>query len=507
MSEEMSDEVNSFVDSPDSEQEDLLSSNQNETTSSRELKRLVATAATTAATLGYDVGIMAAAIQPIEAEFGLNSFRKELAMGSLNFIAAAGALWGGVVANKRGRKPTITLACWLFVIGTVSMALAPNYEILLTGRIITGLGVGVAVVVTPVFLTEVAPTEKRGQINTIFDVAINGGILLGYIVGFCVQVFPVPYPYKWRLMLGLGLVLPIVILWYLSLLPESPRWLVMANQPGAAKEVLEHLGQSPQESSKTVKDIQDELEKECCEEPVHWFGSGPRLAAGLGFWQQATGTEAVLYYSADFLKQAGLDSPVKRLLGNVFVGLCKLGPELLAMRFVDQLGRRPLMIGSAVALTVTMSALGGAFYWSLPPMAVVILLSAVMASYSVGVGPFSFLVASENLGLSERATGMTLCATVNRCMSGAVALTTVSLYEALGDAGFFALYASIAALSICFYARSVPESTGLSLEELAARNRGDDCSITSMSISSDEANVESFKLFNANPSTFEIQLT
>jgi MFS family permease len=177
------------------------------------------------------------------------------------------------------------------------------------------------------------------------------------------------------------------------------------------------------------------------------------------------------------------------------------------MRFVDQLGRRPLMIGSAVALTVTMSALGGAFYWSLPPMAVVILLSAVMASYSVGVGPFSFLVASENLGLSERATGMTLCATVNRCMSGAVALTTVSLYEAMGDAGFFALYASIAALSICFYARSVPESTGLSLEELAARNRGDDCSITSMSISSDEANVESFKLFNANPSTFEIQLT
>jgi sugar porter (SP) family MFS transporter len=507
MSEEMSDEVNSFVDSPDSEQEDLLSSNQNETTSSRELKRLVATAATTAATLGYDVGIMAAAIQPIEAEFGLNSFRKELAMGSLNFIAAAGALWGGVVANKRGRKPTIRLACWLFVIGTVSMALAPNYEILLTGRIITGLGVGVAVVVTPVFLTEVAPTEKRGQINTIFDVAINGGILLGYIVGFCVQVFPVPYPYKWRLMLGLGLVLPIVILWYLSLLPESPRWLVMANQPGAAKEVLEHLGQSPQESSKTVKDILDELEKECCEEPVHWFGSGPRLAAGLGFWQQATGTEAVLYYSADFLKQAGLDSPVKRLLGNVFVGLCKLGPELLAMRFVDQLGRRPLMIGSAVALTVTMSALGGAFYWSLPPMAVVILLSAVMASYSVGVGPFSFLVASENLGLSERATGMTLCATVNRCMSGAVALTTVSLYEAMGDAGFFALYASIAALSICFYARSVPESTGLSLEELAARNRGDDCSITSMSISSDEANVESFKLFNANPSTFEIQLT
>ena len=470
----------------------------------KELKRLVATAATTAATLGYDVGIMAAAIQHIEVEFRLDSFRKEVAMGSLNFVAAAGALLGGAVANKWGRKPTVILTCWLFVVGTVGMALAPNYEMLVAGRIVTGLGVGVAVVVTPVFLTEVAPTKKRGKINTIFDVAINGGILLGYLVGFCVEVLPIPYPYKWRLMLGLGLVLPIVILWHLSLLPESPRWLVMAHQPNAAKQVLEHLGQSPQESSKTVEAILDELEKERCSEPVHWFGRGPKLAAGLGFWQQATGTEAVLYYSADFLASAGLNSTTKRLLGNVFVGLSKLGPELLAMRFVDQLGRRPLMIGSAVSLTVTMSILGGAFHWSWSPISVVILLCAVMASYSVGVGPFSFLVASENLGLSERASGMTVCATVNRCTSGAVALTTVSLYEALGDAGFFALYAFIAALSIFFYLTAVPETSGLSLEELAGRARGDNCSVTSRSPSSDVANAESFKLFNDNPGTLEI---
>ena len=449
---------------------------------------------------------MAAAIQHIETDFQLDSFRKELAMGSLNFVAAFGALLGGAVANKWGRKPTVILACWLFVIGMVGMTLAPNYEMLLAGRIVTGLGVGVAVVVTPVFLTEVAPTKKRGKINTIFDVAINGGILLGYIVGFCVELLPISFQYKWRLMLGLGLVLPIVILWNLSLLPESPRWLVMAHQADAAKQVLEHLGQSPQESSKTVEAIQDELEKERCAEPVHWFGRGPKLALCLGFWQQATGTEAVLYYSADFLESAGLDSIVERLLGNVFVGLSKLVPELLAMRAVDKLGRRPLMIGSAVALTASMALLGLSFYWSWPPITVVILLSAVMASYSAGVGPFSFLVASENLGLSERATGMTLCATVNRCTSGAVALSTVSLYEALGDAGFFALYASIAALSVSFYVTTVPETSGLSLEELAGRARGDDSIITSRSTSSDIAKAESFKLFNENPSTFEIQI-
>lgn len=186
---------------------------------STELRRLIITAATTAATLGYDVGIMAAAIQPIVEEMHLDSLHKELAMGSLNFVAAAGALWGGQVANKKGRKPTVTLCCFLFVIGTCCMALAPNYASLLLGRIITGLGVGVAVVVTPVYLTEVAPTEKRGEINTIFDVAINFGILLGYVVGFCVQVLPVPH--KWRVMLGLGLVLPLLVFMYVIPLPRT----------------------------------------------------------------------------------------------------------------------------------------------------------------------------------------------------------------------------------------------------------------------------------------------
>lgn len=458
---------------------------------SKELNRLVATAATTAATLGYDVGIMAAAIQPIQHEMQLNSFEKELAMGSLNFIAAAGAMWGGRVANQKGRKPTITLACWLFVVGTCFMALAPNYGILLLGRIVTGLGVGVAVVVTPVFLTEVAPTEKRGQINTIFDVAINGGILLGYLVGFVVEILPLPY--KWRIMLGMGLVLPIVILFFLKLLPESPRWLVMDSQPEAAQQVLVHLGQTTEESSATVKAIQDEWENERAE-PVHWFGPGPRLAVGLGFWQQITGTEAVLYYSADFLAQAGLDSAVERLLGNVFVGLSKLGPELLAMQSVDRIGRRPLMITSALALTVSLFALALAFYWSCSPVIVVILLCAVMATYSIGIGPFSYLIASENLGLSERAAGMTLCATTNRCTSGAVALSTVSMYEALGSSGFFALYATIAAISVCFYYRAVPESSGLSLEELAAQARG-------------EAATGSNNEVSMRSSTSEIQMT
>lgn len=132
------------------------------------LKRLVLVAAATAATLGYDVGIMAAAIQPIQAQMQLSGVQKELAMGSLNFVAAAGALLGGTVAHRSGRKPTVTLCSWIFVVGTLMMALAPIYSILLLGRIVTGVGVGVSFVVAPVYLAEVAVrTSVEGSPKTL----------------------------------------------------------------------------------------------------------------------------------------------------------------------------------------------------------------------------------------------------------------------------------------------------------------------------------------------------
>jgi hypothetical protein len=198
------------------------------------------------------------------------------------------------------------------------------------------------------------------------------------------------------------------------------------------------------------------------------LSSGMRLAIALGFWQQITGTEAVLYYSADFLQNAGLESPTERLLGNCFVGLCKLTPELIAMHWVDSLGRRPLMLASAGTLFLSTCLISSAFYFHWSPLTVVIFLCSIMASFSIGIGPFTFLVASESLGLSERATGMTLCAATNRITSGSVALTAVSMYQALGSSGLFAVYAVVGFLSLPFYFTTIPETAGKTLEEIAS---------------------------------------
>jgi sugar porter (SP) family MFS transporter len=442
----------------------------NNNNNKRGLVRLVCVAAATAATLGYDVGIMAAAIRPLEERMDLTGVQKEFAMGSLNFVAAFGAVGGGCVADRHGRKRTIAACCWLFVVGTVLMSLAPDYAALLLGRVVTGLGVGVAFVAAPSYITEVAPTDSRGRLNTVFDISINGGILAGYVTGFVVQLL---WPGNWRLMLFCGVLLPVVVLGLLSGLPESPRWLMLVDQRVAAEAVLVgQLGNTREEAVRTVRAMEQELAAERRSHPGSHFGPGQRLAVQLGFWQQITGTEAVLYYSADFLARAGLESPTRRLLGNVFVGLCKLVPELLAMRYIDTAGRRPLLLGSACALTAATAALSAAFHFNASPYAVVLLLCGVMAAFSAGLGPFTFLSASENLALSERAVGMTYCAAANRCTSGLVALTAVSLTQLLGDAGLFGLYAFFGLLSLRFYYATVPETAGQSLEDLAARNRG-----------------------------------
>jgi hypothetical protein len=276
-----------------------------------------------------------------------------------------------------------------------------------------------------------------------------------------------PITAKWRVMLALGGVTPTVVLALLSSLPESPRWLMLVDEKPAAESVLQQLGVPDDEVTSTLRDIEQELWLDRNRRPVQRWGPGQRLAVNLGFWQQITGTETVLYYSADFLARAGLSSPAKRLLGNIFVGVCKLVPELLAMSYVDVVGRRPLLIGSAAALLCTITMLSAAFYFHLSAFTVVVLLCAVMAAYGAGIGPFSFLCASENLALSERASGMTMCAAANRCTSGLVALTAVSLYEWLGDAGLFALYSFFAVGSLAFYS-TVPETSGQSLEELSA---------------------------------------
>mmetsp|Transcript_59398 Transcript_59398/g.112103 ORF Transcript_59398/g.112103 Transcript_59398/m.112103 type:complete len:613 (+) Transcript_59398:128-1966(+) len=518
----------------------------------------------TAATLGYDVGIVAAAIEYISDSMNLNHSQTQMVVGSLNFISAFGTLIAGVTADAFGRKTTVWICCVFYTIGTALMTFAPNYEFLLMGRIVTGLGVGVSFVVVPVYISEITPSEYRGMLTTCFDVSINVGILLGYLAGYAIVVFgrALDDEFKWRLMLGLGGLLPAVVMASLVKLPESPRWLMSRGREAEATTMLAAFYGDAKVAEQTIRDIKrvmqedagvvvsevEVVEDTATDNPlveveggrgssssdtrspgetpdqdmsggdpakrsgddqdgsnqrgtgkstvvtvsppltwreVLWIDPLPPsdaylrrvilIVAGLGFWQQATGSEAVLYYSGSFLEQAGLDSREERLMGYVAIGLCKLIPEALVMLIVDQSGRRPLLVGSSVGVTLAMFALAAAFSSSATSGGLVIgLLCFYMVTFSMGMGPVTWVLSAEMLPSRARAKGMTMCSFINRLVSGSVALTVLTTSDALGFGGFFLLYSCIAALATVWYWFYVPETKGKTLEEITATFRGED---------------------------------
>ena len=418
----------------------------------------------TAATLGYDVGIMADAIELIRDTLDLSTGLTQLVVGSLNFTSAFGTLLAGQTSDMLGRKKTVLICCLLYILGTFMMTVAQGVTLLLLGRIVTGLGVGVSFVVTPVYITEISPSSARGMLSTCFDISINGGIVLGYVVGFCImsQEAVTGKEARWRLMLALGGVLPVFVAFSLAFLPESPRWLFARGRPQEAFDVLLRFLGDRAVAEATLRDMEEEdgasgngpsllrpeepsYPSSITASPFHPFPSsssspplprssspqsssaapaqqqhpgddaavalagnedededeghshearriGPKASSGdnsitwrqlllldalddqeaylrgvvftvigIGFWQQASGSEAVLYYSSIFLEQAGLTSVRQRLGGYILIGLCKLFPEAIVMLNVDKVGRKPLMIASSMGVTVIIAALGVIF--------------------------------------------------------------------------------------------------------------------------------------------------
>mmetsp|Transcript_40291 Transcript_40291/g.126045 ORF Transcript_40291/g.126045 Transcript_40291/m.126045 type:complete len:549 (-) Transcript_40291:72-1718(-) len=484
-----------------------------ETPASRAALRYVLTAAAvaalTATTLGYDVGIMADAALYVKDDFDLTDGLNELIIGSLNFISAFGALLGGPAADAFGRRPSVWICCALYLVGTALMAAAPNWGILLLGRVVTGLGVGVAFTVCPVYVAELAPAELRGRLTTLFDISINGGILVGYVVGYICDLAIQDPAAKWRTMLALGAVPPLVVIFFLGLLPESPRYLIMRGRLSDALDVLtktlgsEGLARDEFESimsaigggaaaaKPTADDVKDaaaasddeddldlSLTPSATQEPATWEEIlFPRtrvlqralfIVMGLAFWQQATGSEAVLYYSATFLREAGLKSRGEMLLGNIGLGFCKLFPECLSLLYVDALGRTRPLIFSSLWMTASITCLGLAYALGWGGVVVVLLLCSFMFGFSVAIGPFTWVVAAELLSMRYRAKGTMLGIFLNRLTSGTVALSALSTADALGYPTFFFLYAAVSVVSVGFYMSCVPETAGRTLEETEA---------------------------------------
>lgn len=257
----------------------------------------IALTALTCILLGYDIGVLSGAKIYIQRDFKLEDSQVELLVGILNFVSSVGGLFSGRLSDWIGRKKTVALACVIFLAGAAAMAAAPSYEVLMVGRIITGVGVGTGLTIAPLYMAELSPKRIRGALVSMNEVAINVGILLGFVAGYAFS--GLSDNVSWRWMLGVGAVPPVIILLSLLIMPESPRWLVRHGRPEQALLVLLKTCDMT-EAFETLAVLEDEClnTEEGSLRDIFFPDKSLRrlIIAGFGvtFFQQASGIEALV---------------------------------------------------------------------------------------------------------------------------------------------------------------------------------------------------------------------
>jgi sugar porter (SP) family MFS transporter len=418
---------------------------------------------------GYDTGVISGALIFIKQEFILSTFEQELVVSIVLAGAIIGALTGGRLSDRYGRRITLLATSIVFILGAILCAAAPSIAALVVGRIIVGLGIGLACTTVPIYISEVAPPEARGWQVSLFQLAITVGILGAYLVDFAYSKTG-----AWRWMLGLAVIPGIILGVGMLFLPESPRWLAKYLHPEAARAVLVRIRGTDNVASE-FRDIMGSLEQ--AEEHGRWADLlsptvRPALVVGIGLavFQQITGINTVIYYAPTIVLAAGIPSASGAILATAVIGLVNVIMTIVAMWLIDRVGRRPLLLVGIAGMSVCLGILGAAFRMQAETSTVawvaVITLMAYVAFFAISLGPIFWLLIAEIYPLQIRGLAEGTAAGSNWIFNLVVSITFLSLVQAIGPSWTFWLYGVLSIAAFVFSYYMVPETRGRTLEEI-----------------------------------------
>ncbi|XP_061348388.1 probable polyol transporter 6 [Gastrolobium bilobum] len=445
-------------------------------------------ASTNSILLGYDIGVMSGAVLFIREDLNITSVQVEILVGCLNVCSLIGSLASGKTSDWIGRRYTIILAAATFLIGAVLMGLAPSFPFLMAGRVVAGIGVGYSLTIAPVYVAELSPTLTRGFLTSLPEVFINVGILIGYISNYALS--GLPKDINWRLMLGLAALPALFVAMGVLAMPESPRWLVVKGRFQEAKQVLIRTSDNKGEAELRLAEISEAASITNQDNAGHGQGvwkellfspSRPVLrilvaAIGVNFFMQASGNDAVVYYSPEVFKEAGIQGE-KQLFGvTIIMGITKTCFVFISALFLDRFGRRPMLLLGSSGMAVSLFILGlGCTLLQLsdnkPGWAIALCVVSVCATvsfFSIGLGPITWVYSSEIFPMRLRAQGSSLAISVNRLVSGILSMTFLSISEAITFGGVFFVLSGVMVVGTFFFYYFLPETKGKSLEEIEA---------------------------------------
>ncbi len=414
---------------------------------------------------GFDFAVITGGLPFLRDQFGLDAYWEGFTTGSLALGCIIGCIIAGGVADRYGRKPGLISAALFFFLSSLSMALAPNLSFFISSRLAAGIGVGMASMLSPMYIAEISPPEVRGRMVAINQFTIVLGQVITHFENFALRNIGHE---AWRWMFGMGMFPSFLFLLGVAFIPESPRWLLRMGRETESRKVLDRIGNSAYVSS-TIDSIRNTIHNGVKKVSLRsLFGKAvlPAVIVGIGLavFQQLCGINVVFNYTTNIFKSIGASSS-EQLLQAVYISLANLLFTLVAMMLVDKWGRRPLMLIGSGGLAILYVIIG---YLLLNKngsgLSIFILLA--IGIYAMSLAPLTWVLISEIF--PDRIRGMAMSVAVI-CLWAAYFVLVFSfpvIEKKFGDALAFWGYAIICLLGFLFIYFRLPETKGKSLESM-----------------------------------------
>ena len=431
---------------------------------------------------GYDTAVISGTIGFVKDKFALDTVMEGWFVSSALVGCIVGVAFAGELSDRFGRKKSLIASGLLFSISAIGCAVCGSHTELIIYRLVGGLGVGIASMLSPLYISEVSPANVRGRMVALYQFAITLGILCAYFANALLLgggessasfvlgslLYTVFVSEVWRSMFGSEVIPALLFFAAMFVVPESPRWYASKNRNEEAGAVLAKIN-GAEVAKKELKSIKNAIEKEGESSWSMLLQPGIRIAVFVGvalaLLSQFTGINAIIYYGPRIMEEAGLQLS-DALGGQVVIGAVNVLATVYAIMKIDQFGRKNLMKGGIIGMFISLIAVGTLFILEMTQgyLLIVFILTFIM-SFAVGYGPVLWVLLSEIYPTKVRGRAMSV-ATLSVWVGTAVIGQVVPwMLETLTPAGTFFIFA-VCCLPVPFILKSVPETKGLSLEDI-----------------------------------------
>lgn len=425
------------------------------------------TAALAGFLFGFDTVVISGAEKRLQELWGsTDMFHGVVVIGMALWGTVIGAIFGGFPTNKIGRKKTLIWIGVLYTISALGSGLANDPITFAIFRFIGGLGVGASTVAAPAYISEIAPAKDRGKLVGLYQFNIVFGILIAFFSNYMLNDIG---ENAWRWMVGIEAVPALIYTLFALQIPESPRWLLTKFRNVEAKEIIQVI--SPDEDpEKLMMRIKNEMDNTVPNENIFLkkYRFPLMLAFLIAFFNQLSGINAFLYYAPRILEEAGL-AESSALLSSIGIGVTNMIFTLLGIVLIDKLGRKKLMYICSIGYIISLSLVSAAFTLNWEGDSMPIFLFMFIAAHAIGQGTVIWVFISEIFPNHLRGSGQSFGSSVHWVLAAIVPSLVPALFSSIGAGVVFLFFAIMMVLQLLFVAFMMPETKGVSLEDLSKK--------------------------------------